>query len=800
MTGSPTARAVGVAGMRRLFAGCLLVVAACSGAASDARVQPSSTAFATTSATAAPTSSTAPAPPATTTTTTIPLVVEPDASIFTPAQSRLFDSRMTGALLGGERRDLPLAAPGGATAVVATITMLDTSAPAGLTVWGDGAPPPFGTVYVAGAGDAVAKTVLVRLGDPATITLLATTDANVIVDLAGWLVRSSSATRAGRLVTTVPTRVADGVALTADVPLSVAVATAPGDAVALLAVTLTDAAPPGYAVVWPAGLPRPPVSQLQLPALGWTATNLVPVAVGAQRRIEIVASSPTIVTVDLIGWFTGASAGLSVDGLIVPVTADRLVSQQTIEPPFRSDAALGTAGLPRASASAVWLDVHANTAADSGNIAVYPARTVRSASSLLPVQGAGTTSTSPVLARVGAGDALSVAADQSVDVALSLRAYVVGRPLPADPVVPEVPADQFGTARRENIDTIIEALLADTNSAGASVAIAKDGRIVYARAYGSRDAMTGSPMRIDSRLRYASISKVFTATALLQLVHAGKVGLDDTALQLLAGKIALPVDHDPRIDTITVRHLLDHTAGWRTSPDPFFNEEPGMAEAFGPTGPSSCRAGAQWFMALPLSADPGAGFGYRNINYCLAGLIVEALTARPLAEVLTDSVLVPRGIAGVAVGHSQRFGTNDVVHKTPGANERGGGLYMEALGGAGNLIGSTVDLVRFLDGLDPRKPGVQLLPPDLQRQMTTAQPNTGGWGLGLDILDADRWGHTGGLHGARGMVLHERNGVTWALIVNGSFPNHQPLFEATMRRVIGTIRDWPTWDYGTELP
>ena len=794
--------AVSVGTMRRMWLVVAVGLAACSAGAPDAVVRPS-TADAAGAAGATPTISTSVAPPSTaaaTTTTTIPLIVEPNASVFVPSAGRLFDSRDSGGLGGGKRFDLALSPPSGATAVVATITLLDTSAPAGLTVWGDGEPPPFGTVYVAGAGDAVAKTALVKFGAAATLAMLPTTNADVLVDLTGWLVRSPGRTSAGRLVTGTPQRLADQTPLRQDVPFTLRIPTAPPDSVALLAVTLTDAAPPGYAVAWPTGQARPPVSHLQLPALGWTATNLVPVAVGSGGGVDLVVTSPATATVDLIGWFTGPSAAASVDGLLVPVAADRLVAQQTIEPPFRSDALLGTAGLPKASAAAVWAEVHTNEAADAGNVAVYPARTVRNPASLLAVQGAGTTTTSPVVTRVGAGDALSVAADQPVDVAVTLSAYAVGRPMLADPLVPETPADPSGTARRPEFDAAIEQMMVDTKSVGASVTVAKDGRIVYSRAYGTRDITTKAPMRIDSRLRYASISKVFTATALLQLVQDGKLALDDPAFGLLAGVITLPRGHDARLDAITVRQLLSHTAGWRASPDPFFNEQPGVAEAFGPTGATSCKTTAQWFVGFPLAADPGAGFAYRNINYCLAGLIVEAISGSPLAKVINERILTPRGIHGVAVGHSQRFGPNDVVHTTPPATELGGGLFMEALGGAGNLIGSTVDLVRFIDGLDPRKPGRQLLNADFVKQFVTAQPNTGGWGLGVDLLDADRWGHTGGLHGARGMVLHERNGVTWALIVNGSFSNHQNLFDATMRRAISTIRDWPTWDYGTELP
>ncbi len=779
--------------MRRLLV-LVLVLAACTPTAPKAT--PKTTA-ASPVATAAAASSSVPTSVAPTTTTTIPLTVVPEAAAFSPTVARVYDSRTVAVLEAGERRDIPVSAPAGASAVLVTITMFGTTEAGNLVVWGDGEPPPFGTVYVAGDGDAVGKTVLSTLGAQGTISVLSSTRTHVVADVAGWFTPSPRGASAGRFVRSNDSRVFDG-DVSGTSPVRIALDSVPVDATALVSVALTDAAPPGYVEVVPTGAAAGLVSQLQLPALGWTATNLVAVANGQGRSISLSASSPCRATVDLVGWFTGPSAPKDVTGLVVPLSGNQLVEQHLIEPPFRRNSSLKTAGLPVASASAVWVDVHASNVTDAGQVRVYPAQRSRGLSALA-LPGAGLDTTSSLVSSVGTGDEISVAADQAMEIALTLRAYVIGRPVPPDPLIPRVPATAQGTPVPAGFDATIEQMLFETNALGATVAVAKDGRLVFARAYGARDDAE-TPMRVDSRLRYASMTKTFTAAALLQLVERGQVALDEPAFELLAGRLRLPAGHDPRLSLITVRHLLSHTSGLRTSPDPFFNEEPGVAEVFGLPGADSCQKAARWFVSLPMTGDPGATFGYRNINYCLLGLLVEVVSGQSLADYLTQHVLSPRGIDQVGIGRSQRFATNDVAHRTPPADVPGGGLFMEALGGAGNLVGSTVDLVRFLDGLDNAKPGPHLLSDDMSRQLVTAQPNTGGWGLGLDLLDTGRWGHTGGLHGARGMMLHQANGVTWALIINGSVANHQSLFDATMRRALATVSQWPTWDYNSELP
>ena len=110
-------------------------------------------------------------------------------------------------------------------------------------------------------------------------------------------------------------------------------------------------------------------------------------------------------------------------------------------------------------------------------------------------------------------------------------------------------------------DSAVIALLGKWKIPGASLAVAKDGRLVLARGYGYSDVGQMKPVTPDLQFRVASLSKSLTASAIMKLVESGHINLDDPALPLL-GPWAPPANEitDPRVYQITVRHLLVGTA------------------------------------------------------------------------------------------------------------------------------------------------------------------------------------------------------------------------------------------------
>ena len=189
-----------------------------------------------------------------------------------------------------------------------------------------------------------------------------------------------------------------------------------------------------------------------------------------------------------------------------------------------------------------------------------------------------------------------------------------------------------------------------------ALAVAKDGRLVYARAFGTRDLAGKIPATPHDRFRIASSSKPFTAVAIMQLVEAGKLHLDDRAFDILSS-FAPPNgrQEDPRLRTITVRNLLEHSAGFdSTKSDPQFDALRTAADALGKPRPATHDDIISYMMGQPLAFDPGSKYLYSNLGYNILGRIVERVTGMKYEAAVSASVLGPAGIARMGIGKSKR--------------------------------------------------------------------------------------------------------------------------------------------------
>ena len=221
-----------------------------------------------------------------------------------------------------------------------------------------------------------------------------------------------------------------------------------------------------------------------------------------------------------------------------------------------------------------------------------------------------------------------------------------------------------------------------------SVAVAKDGKLLHTAAFGVANPATGEAATPASRFRLASNSKLLTATAILELVEAGQLGLDEPVLARLATRLGVGFK-DGRMATVTLRQLLSHTSGMPEYDRTFFGG-----------GAATCEDAARRGLTSGLIGPPGTVYRYSNMNFCLLGLLVEDVTGKPYATVVQDRVLHPLGIEDMRMAGTYDVQPGDVAHPTtPGRT------FMEALAGAGAWIGTPTDLVRIVDGLDRSRPG-----------------------------------------------------------------------------------------------
>jgi D-alanyl-D-alanine-carboxypeptidase/D-alanyl-D-alanine-endopeptidase len=200
--------------------------------------------------------------------------------------------------------------------------------------------------------------------------------------------------------------------------------------------------------------------------------------------------------------------------------------------------------------------------------------------------------------------------------------------------VPAVAQTDQQKAAFAAIGPLFETYMRDNHIPGLVYGVVVDGKLAYVRSLGVQDTRTKAPVTPDTAFRIASMSKNFTALAVLKLRDAGKVSLDSPAERYIPQLAALkyPTADSPKI---TVRDLLSHTGGFVTD-DPWGDRQLPMAEA------DFSRLIAA---GVPFSRTPGTAFEYSNFGYALVGRIVTNVSGRNYADYISENFLKPLGMS-----------------------------------------------------------------------------------------------------------------------------------------------------------
>ena len=185
---------------------------------------------------------------------------------------------------------------------------------------------------------------------------------------------------------------------------------------------------------------------------------------------------------------------------------------------------------------------------------------------------------------------------------------------------------------QQKIDKLAADVLAKMGVPSASVAVVKDGRIVYLKAYGDARIEPRVPATPDMRYSIGSISKQFTASAILLLQEEGKLSLDD--------KVGKFIPNLTRANEVTIRQLLSHTSGYQD----YWPQDYVMPFMLQPVTAEKILDG---WAHKPLDFEPGTKWQYSNTNYVIAGLIVEKVAHKPLLQFLRERVFIPLDMKSV---------------------------------------------------------------------------------------------------------------------------------------------------------
>ncbi|MEO1655765.1 MAG: serine hydrolase domain-containing protein, partial [Bacteroidota bacterium] len=199
----------------------------------------------------------------------------------------------------------------------------------------------------------------------------------------------------------------------------------------------------------------------------------------------------------------------------------------------------------------------------------------------------------------------------------------------------------------QKVDSRIERFRKQWGLVGCALAIVKNEKLVFAKGYGYADQEKQIPVQPFHLFRIASVSKLFTAIAIMHLVEAGELRLADRvfgAKGILNDSIFLAIE-DPLAYKIEVQHLLRHTGGWRNQlrRDPMFAPQ-AVARVMEVASPPSLETIIQFMLAQKGYFEPGSLYDYSNFGYCVLGKIIEKKTGMPYEAYLQQHILAPMGI------------------------------------------------------------------------------------------------------------------------------------------------------------
>lgn len=364
------------------------------------------------------------------------------------------------------------------------------------------------------------------------------------------------------------------------------------------------------------------------------------------------------------------------------------------------------------------------------------------------------------------------------------------------------------------METDIERFMAQWEIVGASVAIMKEGKLVYSKGFGYADRENKVPMEASHILRIASLSKLITAVAVMKLHEEGKLGLNDRVFGeggILNDPAYLEI-RDKRVKEITVEHLLRHRAGYSIrAGDPMFNAQRVTGSLVFDT-PIDQEDIIRYAAQSRLRHNPGSSNDYSNLGYVVLSKVVEKVSGLPYERYVREKILAPIGCFDMRIGKSTLEGRfrNEARYYEPGdatpvtaydgsgrqVPRSYGGCDLTLMSGAGGWVASPTELLRFVSSIDPEDPEYNLLKPATIHDMTVFNDDVYpiGW---MRTSKTDDWIRTGTLAGTSAILKRQNDGYTWVFITNTSswsgskFPNK---IAGMMRQAMQKVRTWPQHD------
>ena len=350
-------------------------------------------------------------------------------------------------------------------------------------------------------------------------------------------------------------------------------------------------------------------------------------------------------------------------------------------------------------------------------------------------------------------------------------------------------------------DNLVSNFITTHNIPGASFALAKNGKLVYHRAFGNVNTSGTETTQPYHLFRIASISKPITSIAIMNMVEQNQVTLSDKVF----GTDGILENHsfisnanitDVRIYDITVQHLLEHSGGWDrnincfanpTSPYPydFSGCDPIVAplhvtQINGTANPATEEDMIVFLLEKGLDFAPNTNYAYSNIGYLVLGEIIEEISGQPYEQYVKSSLLNQLGICDMHMGKNlladkaerevEYIGNG---YTTLSSYDTGnfvpweyGGFNIEAMDAHGGWIATSRDLVNLLLAVDGFSTKPDILSSPTITTMTAPSSNNNNYAKGWAVNSSNNWWHKGALDGTATFFARTSGEYTWAVLLN----------------------------------
>lgn len=336
------------------------------------------------------------------------------------------------------------------------------------------------------------------------------------------------------------------------------------------------------------------------------------------------------------------------------------------------------------------------------------------------------------------------------------------------------------------IDAAVNSYMNVQGVNGLSLAVTKNGKLVFAKGYGYANPATNEEMCPNQSMRIMSISKSVTAAGIMKLFEQNKISMDQHVFgpnSILGAQYPTPSDK-PKLNDITIWQLLHHNSGLRTC-----NGEPEFNDAG-----KSYDDVMKMLLADPalFVYNPDTKSLYSNTGYFILAAVIQKISGQSYETFIRNNVLNPAGVgSSMYVGLSSGNIKSAEAHYTPDSKPN-----MQLWAGFGGWVARPIDLVKYLGAVDGSPYPADIIKANTHTLLTDDTPLSPGYGCGWSV-SGDKQKHNGANGGSRSWLAEIGNGLSIAIITNNA-PSNDPDGHGKMLNEISAgvknVTAWPSYD------